>query len=503
MKKILLLITFACLSLIITAQSTRVYNYDLTIKTTTPTLKLDGVNGTFLMDGATSGTVTLKPAAVAGGTLILPVSAGTDTLSTRAYARSVGGGVGSMVYPDAGIALSSGAAWGTSITNNSTNWNTAYSDRLKWDGGSTDLVAATGRTSLGGTTAGQAFFTLPNPSAITFLRINADNTVSALSATDFRTATSTVSTTQLGAKLDTAKFHTGGSTGSITLVGNDAITLTTTGATSLTLPTTGTVVVEDTLAYYATLASPTLTGTTTTNNLHIDGSAQFGNTGLTIDSIGLVDSRIAFYDGADTLGVHIIASDIEDLGDVAILLGDTLYSNNPAYYTQRQVDSLAATISGTSIDDVRDEINDSLDVMRPTVRMLVDTIPFFVFGGGGGNATDTTVFTTSTIYGSFYNVGSDTLVVTELRCVMGHGIGTDTLSVDILWDVNNNDATPTELNTNPLGILSTTSGTVDTSFNSAKIPPGVWVWCETPGVVVGRKPTYFIAQISGYKIPKY
>lgn len=32
-----------------------------------------------------------------------------------------------MVYPGAGIALSTGSAWGTSITNNSANWNTAYS----------------------------------------------------------------------------------------------------------------------------------------------------------------------------------------------------------------------------------------------------------------------------------------------------------------------------------------------------------------------------------------
>lgn len=32
----------------------------------------------------------------------------------------------SMVYPSAGIALSSGSGWGSSITNNSTNWNTAY-----------------------------------------------------------------------------------------------------------------------------------------------------------------------------------------------------------------------------------------------------------------------------------------------------------------------------------------------------------------------------------------
>jgi hypothetical protein len=34
--------------------------------------------------------------------------------------------IDSMVYPSAGIALSSGTGWGTSIVNNSANWNTAY-----------------------------------------------------------------------------------------------------------------------------------------------------------------------------------------------------------------------------------------------------------------------------------------------------------------------------------------------------------------------------------------
>jgi hypothetical protein len=44
------------------------------------------------------------------------------------------------------------------------------------------------RIDLGGTTLGQNMFMLTNPSAITFPRFNADNTVSALSAADFRTA---------------------------------------------------------------------------------------------------------------------------------------------------------------------------------------------------------------------------------------------------------------------------------------------------------------------------
>lgn len=50
---------------------------------------------------------------------------GLDTAATRGFVRSLSG-TGSMVYPDAGIALSSGGAWGSSITNNSANWNTAY-----------------------------------------------------------------------------------------------------------------------------------------------------------------------------------------------------------------------------------------------------------------------------------------------------------------------------------------------------------------------------------------
>jgi hypothetical protein len=46
----------------------------------------------------------------------------------------------------------------------------------------------TARGNLGGTTVGQNLFTLANPSAITFPRINANNTVSALDAASFRAA---------------------------------------------------------------------------------------------------------------------------------------------------------------------------------------------------------------------------------------------------------------------------------------------------------------------------
>jgi hypothetical protein len=111
------------------------------------------------------------------------------TVATVSGIGSINTGVfPNPVYPDAGIALSTGSTWASSIPNNSVNWNTAFTDRLKWDGGSIDLVASTGRTSLGGTTIGQSMFTLTNPSAITFPRFNADNTVSALTAANFRSA---------------------------------------------------------------------------------------------------------------------------------------------------------------------------------------------------------------------------------------------------------------------------------------------------------------------------
>ena len=111
------------------------------------------------------------------------------TVATVSGIGSVGSAqAGNPVYPEAGIALSTGTTWASSITNNSSNWNTAFTDRLKWDGGSTGLVASTGRTSLGGTTIGQSMFTLTNPSAITYPQFNADNSVTTLSAASFRSA---------------------------------------------------------------------------------------------------------------------------------------------------------------------------------------------------------------------------------------------------------------------------------------------------------------------------
>ncbi len=144
------------------------------------------------------GTVTSVAAITLGTT-------GTDLSST------VAGGTTAAVIT-LNVPTASAANRGVLSTTDWTNFSTAYTDRLKWDGGSTGLTASTGRTSLGATTVGTYLFTLVNPSAITFLRVNADNTVSTLDAATFRGA--------IGA-------GTSSTTGTVTSVA--ALTLGTTG----------------------------------------------------------------------------------------------------------------------------------------------------------------------------------------------------------------------------------------------------------------------------------
>lgn len=128
----------------------------------------------------------------AGGTAweaFTPAAGGAGTVMSVDLSTPVGLSVsGNPITASGTLAITYTAGYSIPTTADQTNWNTAYTDRNKWDGGATGLTAATGRTSLGATTVGANLFTLTNPTAITFPRINADNTVSALDAATFRTA---------------------------------------------------------------------------------------------------------------------------------------------------------------------------------------------------------------------------------------------------------------------------------------------------------------------------
>jgi hypothetical protein len=93
------------------------------------------------------------------------------------------------------------------------------------NGGTGSTTAGGARTNLGATTVGANFFTLTNPTAVTFPRINADNTVSALDAATFRSA--------IGAGTGSGtvtSVATSGSVNGITLTGG---TITSTGTITL------------------------------------------------------------------------------------------------------------------------------------------------------------------------------------------------------------------------------------------------------------------------------
>lgn len=112
--------------------------FDSSTGVITPKIDLVPANGSYLpvMSNGVYQALLAKQNSL---TLTTTGSSGAATLvgATLNIPQYAGGG--SMTYPGAGIPISTGSAWGTSITNASTNWNNAYtnSGKVKIVGGST------------------------------------------------------------------------------------------------------------------------------------------------------------------------------------------------------------------------------------------------------------------------------------------------------------------------------------------------------------------------------
>jgi len=226
---------------------------------------------------------------------------GSGTVTSVALSVPTGLSVtGSPITSSGTLAISLASGYSIPSTSVQSNWTTAYNERAQWDGGSTNLVASTGRTSLGATTVGSNLFTLNNPNAIRFIQINANNTVSALTAADLKTALSlTASDVSLGNVTNESK------------------------TTMFTSPIFTGVAPR--------LGSPVTDTVATRDNIRSSISA-------------------------------LLSGGIQ-LSDVAVMKEDTLTSSG-IYYTQRQVDSIIAAITGVSLTDVRNEIADSINKIR-------------------------------------------------------------------------------------------------------------------------------------------
>jgi hypothetical protein len=107
-------------------------------------------------------------------------------LSDSDFRTAIGAGAGTVTS----VALSGGTTGltvtGSPITSSGTI--TLAGTLAVANGGTGSTTQSGARTGLGATTVGSNLFTLTNPSAVTFPRFNADNTVSALDAATFRSA---------------------------------------------------------------------------------------------------------------------------------------------------------------------------------------------------------------------------------------------------------------------------------------------------------------------------
>ena len=127
---------------------------------------------------ALSGDQTVAGVKTFSSTIVGSISGNAGTVTDGVYTT------GSYANPT-WITSLAGSKVSGNITGNAANVTGTVAIA---NGGSGATTAAAARTAFGATTVGGNFFTLANPSAVTFVRVNADNTVSTLDAATFRTA---------------------------------------------------------------------------------------------------------------------------------------------------------------------------------------------------------------------------------------------------------------------------------------------------------------------------
>jgi hypothetical protein len=202
-----------------------------------------------------------------------------------------------------------------------------------------------------------------------------------------------------------------------------------------------------------------------------------------------------------SLGYWENKSIVTTLGYTPLNVTDTTAMLSP--YLRSNV--AAATYATISQNNAKVNISDTAAMLSPylrsnvanaTYQLQLDTVPIAVFGAGSGAAGDTAAFSTSAVYGSFYNAGSDTLIITQMRAGV---LGTSpNITTEVYWnDSLNITAGATILVTGGTSVTGTIGATNVTSFTNNKIPPNVWVFVRTSAVAT--KPTYFTLTLLGYK----
>ncbi len=228
-------------------------------------------------------------------------------------------------------------------------------------------------------------------------------------------------------------------------------------------------------------------------------SAYYGNRDTGTTYLGALSYRLPTLTGvlknATAIGYNSRTSQSN-----TVILGDTSVKTKVG----------VGTTQPTAMIDIRTTSDDAIRLDMPSkgagkvltsdasggASWQYDTCTLATFSAGAGLSTDTAAFQTTTIYGSFYNDGNDTLVITKQMAVLQGS--SPSITPTVYWnDSLNVTAGAVKLINSPSALTNTATGTAVTSFDNYKIPPGVWVWVATP--TVGTKPTYFSLSLIGYK----
>jgi hypothetical protein len=263
-------------------------------------LIVPAIQKVYLVNNGCADTITVKNAtgtgiAVPAGKTMWVYNNGTNVLDAVTHLTS-------LTLASA-LPVTSGGTGSTSTTY--CNLASNVTGTLPIANGGTGSTSASGaRTNLGATTLGGNLFTITNPSAVTFPRFNADNTVSSLSASDFRTA--------IGAGTGTGtvtSVATSGSVNGLTLTGGP-------------ITSTGTVTLG------GSITSVSTSGNFQMNSLGV-GTAGSGTAG----EIRATDNITAYYSSDRSLKENI--QDVDNALNKVCAIGSKTFDWTDEYITSK------------------------------------------------------------------------------------------------------------------------------------------------------------------------